>query len=220
MTPNGKKIKNYFSKNALTKKITDQEFDTLIKKAMNPLHDRALEKTLLHEKDCVSKTRIIYGLKVYDYAGAEINYKVGKDGYIRYIPIVATILNFTQHEIIIYQCVFDPITENALNECTWTYFYKEVVSLETKEISKTKEWLSPTQKIFYKVPLIKLFIKGVPKQYNVSKKFIITTRGSSQFEMPLSDYEAIDGIEGKFNVTDAENTIRAIRSSLRSKKWK
>ena len=172
MTNDGKKIKNYFSNNKFKKKITDVEYDNIIKRMMRPLFREALEKNLLDQADCISRTRTIYGLRADNYAGAEINYKVGKDGFIRYTPVVTTILNFTKHEIVIYQCVFDPITENALNQCTWTYFYNEIVSLETKEVSKTRELLTPTQKIFYDIPIIKLFIKGVPEQFNLSKKFL------------------------------------------------
>ena len=219
MTTNGKKIKRYFSKNLAFNKISDREFDHLVLKAMEPLYDRALEKTLLDREDCIRKPKRICGLQVSHNGGIEFKYKKGDDGYVRYIPIAVTILNFTPHEIVIYQCVLDPTTEKALNESTWTYFYEEVVSIETREVSTTKEKLSTVKKVINEIPIIKKLVKGTHEQYNLSKKFMLTTRGTSRLEVQLSDYEVIEEtIGGEFNITDAENTIRSIRTVLRDKK--
>ena len=219
MTTNGKKIKNYFSKYTLSRRITDNEYDALIRKAIEPLFDRALEKTLLDSSDCVRKCRLISGIpKAFNSGGSEQNFKKGKDGYVRYIPIEITILNFTQHEIVIYQCVFDPITENALNESTLTYFYQDIVSIETQRESKTKRIFTIIERVLKKIPLIKLFIKGRQKRYNASEKFILTTAGSSMLEVRLSDSKTIESVGGEFNISETENTIRSIRTMLRDKK--
>ncbi len=214
MTKNGRKIKRYFNTHLLQKRTTDAEFDKLLQAAIQPLFGRALEKTMLSKEDCVRESKAIYGLDNYNSIGIEFQYKMGKDRYFRYLPILVTILNFTAHEVIIYQCLFDPTVEKAFNECTWTYFYEEVVSIETRETAKMREKLSPTAQVLQKIPVVKVFVKRGKEQYNASKKFILQTRGNSSLEVQLSDYETIGEVNGTFKVTDAENTIRAIRTTL------
>ncbi|MEM8999744.1 MAG: hypothetical protein AAGB24_05725 [Bacteroidota bacterium] len=220
MTKRGKKIKKYFAKGLLQMKIKDEEFDRLIKEAIHPLFRRALEKTMVYSEDCISESRIIYGLNTSNSVGIEFQFKMGKDGYFRYIPIVVTILNFTSHEVVIYQSLFDPTVEKAFNECTRTYFYEDVVSIETREVAKTREKLTPVKKALNKLPVVKVFVKGNEEQYNASKKFILKTRGNASLEVQLSDYETIGEVNGTFKITDAENTIRAIRTTLSDMKRK
>ena len=221
----GKKIKKYFSK-SLIGKISDQEYDKLIDQLTKPLHNRALAKTLLDSRDRVrppvgfkGPILSLFGITASRVGGAEFNYKKGRDGYIRYTPIGITIINFTQHEIIAYQCVFDPITGNALNESTCSYFYQDVISLETRTESKAKEEISNGKKIFRKIPLIKKLIgKGNVKQYDVSEKFILTTSGSSVLEVKLSENELVEKVGGKFSTSESEYAIRSVRQMLRDKK--
>ncbi|WP_299677195.1 hypothetical protein [uncultured Dokdonia sp.] len=218
MTSNGEKILNYFKQGTFTfKKVTDEEFDELIQRAIAPLQKVALQKTLLHESECIRDSEMLFGPARAKNSLLEHHFKKGKDGLVRYTPIVVTIMNFTEHELVIYKCVFDPITETALNQSTWTYFYKEIVSIETKEPSRTGEFLTSTQKVLAKVPLIELLVKGKQKHFNVSKEFILTTRGSSFYKARLSDYEILDEVGGEFKISEAENTIRAIRTALRDK---
>ncbi|WP_024770000.1 hypothetical protein [Aquimarina macrocephali] len=219
MTSNGKKIKQYFSKSILTSKISDNEFDTLLNESISKLFDRALTKTLLDKNDCLRTPRRITGPKMYDIGGAEFKLKKGKDNFIRYIPIGITIINFTQHEIVFYQCVFDPITENPLNESTSSYFYTDVVSIETKSESVTHEEFTFGEKVVNEIPLIgKLINNGTIHQYNVSEKFILTTSGSSWIEVRLSENVMIEEVGGEFSTSDADNAIRSIRQMLRDKK--
>lgn len=218
MTPNGKKILSYFKKGiSFSKNVTDKEFDELINKVITPLQKRALEKTLLDESECKRDSEMLFGPSRSKNSLVERYFKKGEDDYVRYIPLVVTILNFTEHELVIYKCVFDPTTEIALNESTWTYFYKEIVSIETTEESRTGEFLSPVKYALSKVPFIELLIKGEQKHFNVSKEFILTTRGSSSYRAKLSDYEMLDEVGGEFKISESENTIRAIRSALRDK---
>lgn len=216
MTSNGKKIKNYFKKFNLSR-ISDQEFDRLIDRSMEGLFDRALKKTLLDADECIRDPKMITGLKVKDYGGAEINYRKGKDGYIRYIPKVVSVLNFTQHEIVIYQCVFDPTKEIALNETTFAVFYDHVVSLETRSLAREITKYSNTEKIMNKIPGIKKLTSGTKNHYNVSKKFVLTTNGKATLEIKLSDFEIVEEIGGQFRTSDSEDVIRAVRSALKDK---
>ncbi|WP_075343822.1 hypothetical protein [Tenacibaculum agarivorans] len=218
MTQNGKKIFKYFSKGfSLTKKITSQEYDELIDQAVFPLYKKALKKTLLDSSECKRKPEMFFAPTSAKKSLGERHFKKGEDNVLRFIPIVVTIMNFTAHELVIYQCLFDPTTEVALNESTWTYFYKEIVSLETKQDSGEGEFLTPTKKMLYKIPVVNLFIKGKHKQFNVSQEFILTTRGSSKYKVRLSDFEILDEIGGEFETSDVEKTIKAIRSALRDK---
>ncbi|MBC8755982.1 hypothetical protein H2O64_14990 [Kordia sp. YSTF-M3] len=219
MTTNGKKIENYFSKSIFSKSITDTEFDDLIWKSIQPLYRRALEKTSLDESDCIRESKLIIGIKgAGKYEDIEFNFKKGKDGFIRYIPKVITIINFTQHELVIYQCVFDPTTGQPLNESTKTYFYDDIVSIETETKSKSKQIFSPTEKVFKKIPIAKLFVEGEKKTYNVSETFTLTTRGTSRVEVTLSDYKIVEQVGGEFNTTEAQNIIRSVDAMVKEKK--
>ncbi|WP_298511187.1 hypothetical protein [uncultured Kordia sp.] len=217
MTLNGRKIKNYFKKYSFSR-ISDQEFDKLVRESMKGLNDRALAKTLIDPNDCIRQPKMITGLKAKDFGGAEANYRKGKDGYIRYIPKVVTILNFTLNEIVIYQCVFDPTKEIALNESTFAVFYEHVVSIETITDSRGDTTYSTVEKLMNKIPVIKNFIEGELNHVNVSKKFVLSTQGNTSIEIKLSDYEVVDEIGGQFRTSDVDNVIRAVRTALNDKK--
>lgn len=220
MTSNGKKIKQYFSSSFLNSKISDEEFDHLIDQSIIKLYDRAIHKTVLDKDECIRKPIRMIGPRIYNIGGAEFKMKNGKDNFIRYIPLGITIINFTQNEIVFYECVFDPINENPLNESTSSYFYSDVVSIETKSESVTTEEFSFGEKVINEIPLIgKLINNGTISQYNISEKFILTTTGSSRVEVKLSENVMIEEVGGEFSKSDSENAIRCIRKMLRDKKY-
>ena len=72
----------------------------------------------------------------------------------------------TQHQIISFQCSFDLLTGNCLNESTDEYFYKDVVSVATKTISLTYS----TEKF------------GT-LQLNAAETFVLTTSGGTSVEI-------------------------------------
>lgn len=217
MTSNGKKILKYFKQGNLTfNKVTDNEFDELLEKAIYPLYERALKKNLLDKDNCTRGPEMLYGPTRSKNSLLDRYFRKGrKDDYVRYIPLTVTIMNFTAHELVIYKCIFDPTTETALNESTWTYFYKEIVSVETRGESRTGKHFTKKQKVLSRLPYIKPLIKGKQVHYNVSQEFIITTRGSSYYSARLSDREALSEIgDGEFKISKAEDAIRAIREAL------
>ncbi|MCI4670927.1 MAG: hypothetical protein MRZ79_22515 [Bacteroidia bacterium] len=220
VTKNGKIIKNYFSDSIFTSGPKDKEVDKLIEKSYEGLYDKALAKASINASDCIRPSVIITGPKLNNLGGAEFSIKKGKDNYIRYIPLGITIINFLPHQLVAYQCVFDPTTENALNESTLEYFYKDVVALETKTISRTEKTYTFSEKVINKIPVIKkLFDTGKVEQYNDAEIFVLTTSGGTKLEVVLTERVLIEAVGGgELPKTLSENSVKVVRKMLREKK--
>lgn len=221
LTEKGKKLKNYFSKSLISRKIADEEFDTLIDSSMKGLYQNALEKLCLDEADCIKKPVWISGPPdVRKLSGVELEIKKGKDNFLRFIPLGVTVYFFSNHSVLAYQCSFDPTTENPLNESTFEFFYNDIVSFETVTKSNSQidyDWKS---KLLKKLPLIGSFFKtGRLIQFDTQLQFILTTSGGTKLAVALTEDVLTKATEGgKFSLEESIKSVATVRRIIRDKK--
>ncbi len=221
LTPNGKKILNYYSKSVLKSRIKEEEYDAIIRESLQGLFDISLKMVDLHQDDCISRSVMIMGPPNFKRLnGLEFNIKKGKDNLLRFFPLGVTIYNFTDHSLVAYQCMFDPTTNNALNEGTFEYFYNDIVSFETITESGSlvdNDW---KDKIIKKIPILKSVVNtGKIIQYDNTQKFVLTTKGGTRLPVTLTEgvlKEATDG--GVFSLSEAHKSISIVRRIVRDKK--
>ncbi|MDX1905492.1 MAG: hypothetical protein SF053_00550 [Bacteroidia bacterium] len=219
ITEKGKRIKSYFSTSMLASRPGDEQVDNWIQEDLNQLWVRALIKTHLDESATVRNPVMIIGPRLINTGGAPFGVRKGKDNYIRYMPIGATIINFTQHQLVIYQCALDLTTSNPLAESTHEFFYRDIVSLETITESRTETSYSFTEQLLAEIPLLKNLAQGKVEQYNSAETFILTTSGGTNVKVALSEKILVESVGGGTIPTHvSEQSIRAVRKMLREKK--
>ncbi len=183
-------------------KPSDQEMDKYIAEDLSVAKNKSLQKTSIDESELVGESVVVTGPRFWNTAGAEILYKKGSDGRLRFTPINVSVLQMTQNQIISYQCCLDLTTGNYLNESTDEYFYKDVVSVATKTESK-----SISSEKFGTI------------QLNAAETFALTTAGGTSIEVILKDPKLIDMMGGgDIPTTEAERAIQVVRKMLREKK--
>jgi len=181
---------------------TDEQIDTWLAQDFQRLTDRALEKLGIDKSETIREPAIIPGIRFWDTGGAKLMYRKGKDKQIRFTPIDLSIISFGQNQLMAYNCVFDFLTGNPLNESTDEYFYRDVVSVSTKTASKS-----------YKAKVGKKVI-----QLDHSESFALTTKGGTSIEIILGDEKLAGELKGTISKTSAEAAIQSIRTMLRDKK--
>jgi hypothetical protein len=200
------------------KRPSDKKMDAWLDVDLENISKRALNKTSLHEEDLVSDTVYVIGPRFWDIAGAKIGIRKGKDDFIRYTPVGVTIIFFTQHQLVGYQCALDLYTGHPLNESSDEFFYKDVVAVTTRTESETFNLSKSEVRSFKKTFLDKLVINDT-LQLKKAEKFVLTTSGGTALQVVLSDPNIEDLAGGGTLPKDrADAAIRSVRKMLREKK--
>lgn len=200
------------------KKPNDRQMDEWLAADLQHMENRAIERNGLDESELVSETVLLTSLRFWDIGGAEIGIRRGKDDIIRFTPIGITVINFTEHQLVAFQCALDFMTGNALSESTDEYFYRDIVSVSTQTESMTWDKAMLSSSGFAKTPLAAL-VKHGKLQFNAAKKFKLTTSGGTSIEVVLDDSTLIKSVGGGTIPTErADKTVQAVRKVLREKK--
>lgn len=201
------------------KRPKDRQMDLWIEEDLEHMKSRALEKTGLDESELVKKEPVLLtGLRFWNIGGAEIGIRKGKDETIRFTPIGVTVINFTEHQLVAYQCALDLMTGNPLSESTDEYFYRDVVSVSTQTESMTWDKAMLSSADLAKTPLVSLMKHG-KLQFNAANIFELTTSGGTSIEVVMDDPTLIESLGGGYIPTErADKAIQAIRKMLREKK--
>lgn len=182
---------------------TDAQMDQWLEENLKELSKASLIKMDIDSSSCIDIPVTVTGPRLWDKADAKLLYRKGNDNQIRFTPINATIITFTEKQLLAYNCVLDFTTGRALNESTDEYFYKDVVSVSTKTESKT----------------IKLDDCEQTLQLNAAETFTLTTSGGTSISVLLRDPELAKFMGGgEIKISNAEKTIQVIRKILREKK--
>jgi hypothetical protein len=196
----------------------DRQMDAWIEEDLQSTEKRALERTGLDKSELVSETVLLTGLRFWNIGGAEIGIQKGKDDIIRFTPIGVTVLNFTEHQLIAYQCALDLMTGNSLSESTDEYFYRDVVSLSMKTESLTWDKAMLSSAGLAKTPLVDLMKHG-KLQFNAANMVVLTTSGGTSIEVVLDDPTLIESVGGgRIPTEHADKAMQAVRKMLREKK--
>ena len=183
-------------------KPTDAELDKIISEYLSNAKAKALQSTDTDDSDLVGEPVVITGPRFWDTGGAEVMFRKGADNQLRFTPMNVTVLNMTENQLLAYQGALDLTTGNFLSPSTDEYFYRDVVSVSTKTISKTAT----------------LPNKGVV-QLDAAQTFVLTTSGGTSIETVLKDPKLIEMMGGgDIPTTEADRAIQVVRKMLREKK--
>ena len=200
------------------KRPSDKQMDAWLDIDLEDASKHALKKLSLHEDDLVAESVYVIGPRFWDIGDSRIGFRKGKDKVIRYTPVGITIIFFTQHQLVGYQCALDLLTGHPLNEGSDEYFYKDVVSVTTKTESVTIHLTKGDVKTFKKASLDKL-VENDMLHFKMAEKFVLTTSGGTALQVVLRDPNLAELVGGGTLPTDrADAAIRSVRKMLREKK--
>jgi hypothetical protein len=198
-------------------KPSDEQMDAWIKEDMKNLQTRALAKTGLDPSEIIAEPVMVYGPRFWNIGGAEVGIKKGNDDIVRFMPIGVTVINFTAHQLVAYQCALDLTTGNALSESTDEYFYRDVVSVSTQSKSQTYTRAEIGKEL--SEGLLKGLMTDGKLQFNAAEMFILTTSGGTSIEVVLRDPQLIESVGGGSIPTEmADKAVQTVRKMLREKK--
>jgi hypothetical protein len=186
---------------AVSKRPSDAQMDAWLDADLKALHVKALQKTGIDASEIIADPVSMIGFPQKNIASADLGFRRGNDKVLRFTPITATILNFTANQLVVYQCVFDRTTGNALNEGADEYFYRHVVGVRTKTMCQTYQTKT-----------------GETLQLELAEMFQLTTAAGTSVEVLLRDPKLIQMMGGgDVPTTRAEKAIQAVRKMLREK---
>jgi hypothetical protein len=187
-----------------TQVASDAEIDEWKQEDLSKLKQRSLVKMGIDASALEGETAIITGLRLRNIGKSKFGYRKGKDGNLRFTPVNSQLISFTRDQLLIYNCSLDLITGKPENEETEEYFYKDVVSAQTKSESFTVN-----------IPGSEL--NGI--QLTDAETFSLTTSGGNGPKVELRANSLIEKLGGgEIPTTTAERTIQGIRTMLRDKK--
>jgi hypothetical protein len=186
------------------KQPTDQQMDQYIAEDLLTVTNKSLSKSDVDRSQLVSELLTLTGFRIENAAGAEYNWKKGKDGIARFTPINFTAIIMTENQLVTYNSAIDLMTGNSLNETTDEYFYKDVVSVSTETSSAT--FIDPKN-------------KNSVQQLHTAEFFKLTTSGGTSIKVFIKDPKLIEMMgNSALPGTDAEKAVQSIRKMLREKK--
>jgi hypothetical protein len=183
-------------------KATDQEMDQFLNEDLIGLGKHGLNKVGVDGTELVGEPVQVTGFPR-SLSGAEFHYKKGKDNIIRFTPTQATLIFFTQNQLVAYSCAYDSTTGKPLNESTEEYFYRDVVAVSTKTTSVGLNLGKELGTI----------------QATAAEEFTLTTSGGTSISVVLRDASLVQRLGGgDLPTTRAENAVQNVRRMLRDKK--
>lgn len=182
---------------------TDKVIDGWLLEDIENLKKRSLERLnidgseLIREESLVIKSPRLWTIRgIYD---REITYRKGKDRIIRFSVYHITILHFTEHKLSSYQCDYNCIRGVPINEQDDEYFYKDVVSVATRD--ETTNYTLPNNVIM-----------------KHSQAFVLSASSGDNIKVVVGSEELIKFANGSLPETGVDTAIRAIRRVLTEKK--
>jgi len=199
---------------------SDEEFDAMRANDISEVEKLALQKLNLTEYDMVREPVIIYSPRWWNIAGAEVGVKKGKDNIFRYMPIEVTIIGFTEHKLVIYQCVLDLTTGKPLNVNIKKFFYKDIVATETRSETQTIRVSDISTRFKEQFPDYKKHLENDKLQLNAVEQFVLTSKGNVSVKINLPDPSIIESIGkvGELPLGIADQAINAVETMLDEKK--
>jgi hypothetical protein len=203
----------------LKSRPADAQMDLWLREDLMELQTRALQKAHLDQSQLVRDNVVVIGVRFQNLGGATFGFRRGSDGKARFTPVDTTVINFTEHQLIIYQCVLDLTTGKPLNECVEEYFYNDVVSVATRSETFTYELSALDKRLHSRLPKLKESAVNGKVQVNGAEMFILATSGSTFLRVILNDPVVIQGLGGGEPPLEyAEEAVQAVRTMLRDKK--
>jgi hypothetical protein len=182
-------------------KATEAELDAWLDQDIRNLMALSLSKVGLHQSEIIREPVAVTGPAVWKVAGAKKASKKGKDGILRFTPVVVTVINFTKEQLVGYSCVLDIQTGKTHSESTDEFFYRDIVAVSTKKEAK------------------KMNVDGAEIQMNAAETFAITTSGGNTLSVFLTDPTLVAKLGGgEIPTQRAEIALEAVRTVVRDRK--
>lgn len=202
---NGKQLARYFKDSLFSIGMKDQQVDQCLSEELNKLWNRALQKCDLDQEMCVARPVMIVGFPQGESARAELVFKKGKDKKIRWMPLGVLIINFTENQLVTYECDLNPVLSKPLSEKTKEFHYRQIVSMDTESSTRTettKRWLRK-DKVDY---------------INDSEKFVLVNKSGQKVTITLREESIIAELGGgEIDSKLSEQSIKAVRKMVREK---
>jgi hypothetical protein len=197
----------------------DAEIDAWAREDLENLAARALEKSSLDVSQQIRAPVTITSPRLHDLGGARFGICRGRDRKVRFTPMHTTVINFAEHQLVLYQCALDLTTGKPLNECVGEYFYQDVVSVATESRSLTLTAAELDQRVMARWPGIKSAMVDGCLQLNRAEVFVLTTSGATSVRVVLRDPVLIASLGTDSLATEpADPAVQAVRQMLREKK--
>lgn len=202
-----------------TQRINDKQFDHYKNESLKDLREIALAKLRLDESQLVRDNECIISPIYWNIGGAELGFKRGKDKFLRYTPIKANLIFFTQNKLCIYQCALDLVTGNPVNVGCSKFYYTDIVSIKTESDTRSIQQGELNNKAFNYMPNLKNNMVNGVLQINRSEQFVLTTSGGTSVKIQLPDYSILNyGLEGRLNDSRSDQAIASVEAMVDSKK--
>lgn len=197
----------------------EAQMDTWLEEDIKTLEPRAISRGGLDGEVLVQDRVVITGPRFRNLSGAEFGFRRGADGQARFTPVHVTIINFTEHQLVAYQCALDWTTGKPLNECVNEYFYNDIVSVAIQSDTFTYSVSELDQRLVSRIPKIKESAVNGKIQVNGGDTFILSTSGGTSVRVELNDPVVIEGLGGgELPLGRAVKAVEGVRKILREKK--
>lgn len=203
--------------------IDEAEFDLYAEEDMAYIDSlNILEQYGKDESELVSK---VYTKFAPDFEGAglvDFAWRLGEDGKIRYSIIEVTKAFMFQDQLMIFTASWDFIKGILMNETTYTFFYKDIVAINTSSVyDKTSNawFIQLVGMIPYVGEYIAAFMKEKATIYKTAETFDLISSSGNSIGLGVGFDQWVLAHGGQVpDKTDAEEMIRAIRKMVEEKK--
>ncbi|WP_394747109.1 hypothetical protein [Spongiimicrobium salis] len=223
------------------KACTDREFDEALSRDITNLKQLLIQKANIDSEDVLNQFEIrahYYRPQLFLGLSAllkrlEIPFnrkKRGKDDVYRYTPVIFQFLLCMEDKLVVAIAKLDLLTGNLLDTAIYNIYFNEITTYYYQDITQKSivlntfiRWLKKiigletrTSKMEKAFPTI---VQGNIEEVNLSRNFIIETKGGTSIELVLPDKFFIENLKDeKPYLSEASDTIFAIQKLLDDKK--
>jgi hypothetical protein len=199
---------------------SDEQIDKWLAEDLCSVESRALAKSGLDRDGTVRDSVVVIGPRLRNTGGAKFGFRKGNDMKARFTPLDVSVLNFTEHQLVAYQCSLDFLTGDPRSECVDEYFYNDIVSVSTQAESRRfnigeldKDLLSLGKN------LKKAAKKTGVLQVDDTQSFVLASSGGTTMQVVLNAPMVINSLGGgTISMEDSEKAVQAVRKMVREKK--
>lgn len=183
----------------------DKMVDRWLAKDLQFLRQRSLERLNIDESELIQEKSLFVRGPILNpgktnISTEDVTWKKGKDKKLRFSAYYITVIHLTEHKLSSYQCDYNFIRGVPVRENDDEYFYKDVVSVSTKDIDIDSIALSANQ-ILRSAQVFQLIVPG------------------SRVEVKVNYPELKDYTDGSVvDTSHVDYAIKAIRKVLLEKK--
>ena len=128
----------------------DKDVDRWLAQDLQFLRRRSLERLNIDESELIQEKSLfirgpILNARRTNIASEDVAWRKGKDTKPRFSAYYVTVIHLTEHKLSAYQCEYNLIRGVPVRENDDEYFYRDVVSVSTKDIDIDNIALSANQ---------------------------------------------------------------------------